>query len=146
MTKSEKKVFFSYIYVAKKMTGFSGYNTQEKETKKMSETKSSAKGAKIKNLLVKGSTAASMIATAMLMSPAVFADTDATSKMKQLLTTIIPYLAAIGIPIAFMGGFKLIMAFRNDQGDAVPAAARDLAIGIVITLFATIGPAILNSL
>ncbi len=110
----------------------------------MSETKSSAKGAKIKNLLVKGSTAASMIATAMLMSPAVFA--DATSKMKGLLTTIIPYLAAIGVPIAFMGGFKLIMAFRNDQGDAVPAAARDLAIGIVITLFATIGPAILNAL
>ena len=143
-TKSEKKVFFSYIYVAKKMTGFSGYNTQEKETKKMSETKSSAKGAKIKNLLVKGSTAASMIATAMMMSPAVFA--DASSKMKSLLSTIIPYLAAIGIPIAFMGGFKLIMAFRNDQGDAVPAAARDLAIGIVITLFATIGPAILNSL
>ena len=144
MTKSEKKVFFSYIYVAKKMTGFTGYNTQEKETKKMSETKSSAKGAKIKNLLVKGSTAVSMVVTAMMMSPAVFA--DASSKMKSLLSTIIPYLAAIGIPIAFMGGFKLIMAFRNDQGDAVPAAARDLAIGIVITLFATIGPAILNSL
>lgn len=112
----------------------------------MSETKSSAKGAKIKNLLVKGSTAASMIATAMLMSPAVFAADQAKGKMIEILKQLMPALAVIGIPIALVGGFKLLMAFRNDQGDAVPSAARDLAIGIVITAFGIIGPQILAGL
>jgi hypothetical protein len=89
--------------------------------------------------------AGTALAMSVMTSEAVSAN-QAAGTMKNLLGTIMPYLAVIGVPIALMGGFKLIMAFRNDQGDAVPAAARDLAIGIIICLFATIGPAILNAL
>lgn len=90
---------------------------------------------------------ANAVMTAVMLSPVVNAgDGGGAAKMKALITTILPYLAIIGIPIALMGGFKLIMAFRNDQGDAVPAAAKDLAIGILITLFGTIGGAILSAL
>jgi len=111
----------------------------------MSETKNVT--VKNKGLLAKASTLASMVGTAMMMAPAVFAgDGGAKAKMVGILTKILPYLAVIGIPIALMGGFKLIMAFRNDQGDAVPAAAKDLAIGLLITMFAAIGGPILSSL
>lgn len=91
--------------------------------------------------------AANALALAVMANPVVSAgDGGAKGTMVKLITTILPYLAVIGLPIALMGAFKLIMAFRNDQGDAVPAAARDLAIGIVITLFGTIGGAVLGSL
>ncbi len=110
----------------------------------MSETKKLALSAKGKNLLVKAGTTAAMIGLAVLFNP-VFAGMEGGEQMKSLLTTILPYLAVIGVPIALMGGFKLIMAFRNDQGDAVPAAARDLAIGIIITAFATIGGAVIDA-
>lgn len=91
--------------------------------------------------------AANALALAVMTNPVVSAgDGGAKNTMVNLIKTILPYLAVIGLPIALMGAFKLIMAFRNDQGDAVPAAARDLAIGIVITLFGTIGGAVLSSL
>ena len=90
---------------------------------------------------------ANALALAVMTNPVVSAnDGGAKGVMVGLIEKILPYLAVIGIPIALMGGFKLIMAFRNDQGDAVPAAARDLAIGIIICLFAGIGSAILGSL
>ncbi len=95
----------------------------------------------------KVSLAVNAIATAIMLSPVANASGgDGAAKMKSLIKEILPYLSIIGIPIALMGGFKLIMAFRNDQGDAVPAAAKDLAIGILITLFSVIGGAILNQL
>lgn len=83
------------------------------------------------------------LAMAILASPAVHASNGAANaKMTAVLDQIIPYVGAIGIPIACVGAFKLIMAFRNDQGDAVPAAARDLAIGVVLILFSAIWGAV----
>ena len=87
---------------------------------------------------------ASAVAIAVMTNP--MASANGKGQMVSLINTILPYLNIIGIPIAVVGGFKLVMAFRNDQGDAVPAAARDLAIGIVICLFSTIGAAIMGSL
>ena len=84
------------------------------------------------------------LAMAIFANPAVHAASNgaANAKMTAVLDQIIPYVGAIGIPIACVGAFKLIMAFRNDQGDAVPAAARDLAIGVVLILFSVIWGAI----
>ena len=112
----------------------------------MSETTKSAVSTKVKNLSAKAVTAASMVATAVMMNPTVFAADAAKGKLIDILKQLMPALAVIGIPIALIGGFKLLMAFRNDQGDAVPAAARDLAIGIVISLFGVIGPNIIAGL
>ncbi len=113
----------------------------------MCETKNSAKGAKVKNSLAKVVAMASMLGTAIMANPAVFAgDYGAGAKLTSILEKLCPVVAVIGVPIALIGGFKLIMAFRNDQGDAVPAAARDLAIGIFLTAFATLGPAIISGL
>ncbi len=86
-----------------------------------------------------------LVALELMTNPVVSAD-GGKSKMVDLISKLLPVLAVIGIPIALMGAFKLIMAFRNDQGDAVPAAARDLAIGIFLTVSgAVLGP-ILSSL
>lgn len=93
----------------------------------------------IKTELVAG---ANGLAVGLLALPGVNASAQASTKMKNVLGQIVPYVGAIGIPIACVGAFKLIMAFRNDQGDAVPAAARDLAIGVVLILFSTIWGAI----
>ena len=112
----------------------------------MSETKRGAISAKFRNLSAKAVTAASVIATTVMMNPTVFAASEAKGKLLEILEQLMPALAVIGIPIALIGGFKLLMAFRDDQGDAVTAAARELAIGIVITFFAAIGGNILKSL
>ncbi|MBR3518278.1 MAG: hypothetical protein IKM88_15155 [Lachnospiraceae bacterium] len=104
---------------------------------------------KVRNAAVKAATVAGMLAMAIASNPAVLAadkKMEGTETMIDLVTAILPYVAIIGIPMALVGGFKLIMAFRNDQGDAVPAAARDLAIGIAITFISVFGDNILTAL
>lgn len=85
------------------------------------------------------------LATAVVGLPIVSAGT-AQSTMISVVGAVVPYVGAIGIPIIAVGAFKLVMAFRNDQGDAVPAAARDIAIGAVLLLFALIWNAIAPAL
>ena len=105
---------------------------------------------KVRNAAVKAATVAGMLAMAIASNPAVLAaggkDMQGADTMVNLVTAILPYVAIIGIPMALVGGFKLIMAFRNDQGDAVPSAARDLAIGIAITFISVFGKSILDSI
>lgn len=103
---------------------------------------------KVRNAAVKAATVAGMLAMAIASNPAVLAggDMKGADTMISLVNQILPYVAIIGIPMALVGGFKLIMAFRNDQGDAVPSAARDLAIGIAITFLSVFGGNILSSL
>lgn len=138
----KKKVFFSYIHVQKIRPEVPVNIHKEKETKTMNETKR-------KNLSTNIKTAVAVFVTTLAMAPTVFAadmDAGAASTMKNLVGKILPYIAVIGIPVALMGGFKLIMAFRNDQGDAVPAAARDLAIGIVLIAFGGLGKTLLDAI
>ena len=54
---------------------------------------------------------------------------------KGLMQKLFP---AVGIVLALVGGFKLFMAFRNDQPDAYSGAAKDIVIGVVLATFATV--------
>ena len=86
-------------------------------------------------------------ATAIMMAiPNVMAADEGKDTMKKLIKVILPYIAIVGIPLIVVGGFKLVQAFRNDQGDAIPSAAKDIAIGIILTLFGTIGESLLDAI
>lgn len=98
---------------------------------------------KAKAEIVAGATG---LASAVAVAPTVNAAGDGTATMMNVLGQIIPYVGIIGIPIVAVGAFKLVMAFRNDQGDAVPGAARDIAIGIVLIAFSIIWSAISGAL
>lgn len=89
--------------------------------------------------------AATTAMASMMAMPTVSADAG-KGTMIGIINTILPYIGIIGIPIVVVGAFKLVMAFRNDQGDAVPGAAKDIAIGIVLIGFGTIGKAVLSSI
>ena len=99
---------------------------------------------RLMNGLAKVKTEATACSTALMVAmatnPTVSAtmNSGAADKMVKLLNVIVPYIAVIGIPLAAVGAFKLIQAFRNDQGDQIPSAARDLAIGILLVLFPAI--------
>ena len=51
---------------------------------------------------------------------------------------LINVFPAIGIFLVLFGGFKLLMALRNDQPEAVKGAATDLAIGVALLIFKTL--------
>lgn len=61
------------------------------------------------------------------------------TKITAVLTNIMSIFPWIGIVFAFVGGFKLLMAFRNDQNpEGIAGGAKDLAIGVALILFKTI--------
>ena len=61
------------------------------------------------------------------------------SKITAVLTNIMDIFPWIGIIFAFVGGFKLLMAFRNDQNpEGISAGAKDLVIGVALILFKTL--------
>ncbi len=86
------------------------------------------------------------VSTAMVTNPIVNADGEGRQTMMDVLGKIIRYVGISGIPIVAVGAFKLVMAFRCDRGDAVPGAARDIAIGIVLIAFSAIWTAVSGAL
>lgn len=103
----------------------------------------------LKNKVMKTKAEAIAVADGIAMgilAPQVSAAMEGMDKMKPLIEEILKYIPIIGVPIVVVGAFKLVMAFRNDQGDAVPGAAKDIAIGIILCLFGGIGGSVLNSL
>lgn len=66
-----------------------------------------------------------------------YAETDAQAKniIVSIVGQIITLFPAVGIVIALVGGFKLFMAFRNDQPDAYSGAVKDIVIGALLIGF-----------
>lgn len=61
------------------------------------------------------------------------------TKITAVLTKIMGIFPWIGIIFAFVGGFKLLMAFRNDQNpEGIAGGAKDLVIGVALILFKTL--------
>ena len=64
---------------------------------------------------------------------------DGGGKITAILTNIMSIFPWIGIIFAFVGGFKLLMAFRNDQNpEGIAGGAKDLVIGVALILFQTL--------
>lgn len=58
------------------------------------------------------------------------------SKVTAVLKNIMGIFPWVGIIFAFVGGFKLLMAFRNDQNpEGIAGGAKDLVIGVALILF-----------
>lgn len=69
-----------------------------------------------------------------------YADGDGGGdKVTAVLTNIMGIFPWVGIIFAFVGGFKLLMAFRNDQNpEGIAGGAKDLVIGVALILFETL--------
>ena len=66
-------------------------------------------------------------------------DTGGGGKITGVLKKIMGIFPWIGIIFAFVGGFKLLMAFRNDQNpEGIAGGAKDLVIGVALILFQTL--------
>ena len=64
---------------------------------------------------------------------------DGGGKVTAVLSNIMGIFPWIGIIFAFVGGFKLLMAFRNDQNpEGIAGGAKDLVIGVALILFKTL--------
>ena len=64
---------------------------------------------------------------------------DGGDKVTAVLTNIMGIFPWVGIIFAFVGGFKLLMAFRNDQNpEGIAGGAKDLVIGVALILFETL--------
>lgn len=67
------------------------------------------------------------------------AATDGGASVKAVLSNIMGIFPWVGIVFAFVGGFKLIMAFRNDQNpEGIAGGTKDLVIGVALILFKTL--------
>ena len=93
-----------------------------------------------------------LAATAMTATPTmVHADAtkaDATNLIFDIVDKVVGIFPFIGVFFVVAGGFKLIMAYRNDQPEAQAGAAKDIVIGVVFiafkVLFWTFTPTIKN--
>ena len=93
-----------------------------------------------------------LAATAMTATPTmVHADAtkgQATNLIFTIVDRVVSIFPFIGIFFIVAGGFKLIMAYRNDQPEAQASAAKDIVIGVVFiafkVLFWTFTPTIKN--
>ena len=93
-----------------------------------------------------------LAATAMSATPTlVHADAtkaDAENLIFDIVDKVVGFFPFIGVFFVVAGGFKLIMAYRNDQPEAQAGAAKDLVIGVVFiafkVLFWTFTPTIKN--
>ena len=79
-----------------------------------------------------------LAATAMTATPAmVHADAtkgQATNLIFTIVDRVVSIFPFIGI-FFIVAGFKLIMAYRNDQPEAQASAAKDIVIGVVFVAF-----------
>ena len=65
-------------------------------------------------------------------------DTSIASIVGAIADVVISFFPFIGIFFVISGVFKLIMAYRNDQPEAQAGAAKDIVIGAVFIVFATV--------
>lgn len=80
-----------------------------------------------------------LAATTMTATPTmVHADAtkgQATKLIFTIVDKVVGIFPFIGIFFVVAGGFKLIMAYRNDQPEAQAGAAKDIVIGVVFIAF-----------
>ena len=61
--------------------------------------------------------------------------TEAKNKVTAIAEIVVDIFPLIGIFFIIAGGFKLFMAYRNDQPEAQTSAAKDVVIGAVLVAF-----------
>ena len=80
-----------------------------------------------------------LAATAMTATPTMVHAGATKGQATKLIFTIVDKVVGIfpfiGIFFVVAGGFKLIMAYRNDQPEAQAGAAKDIVIGVVFIAF-----------
>lgn len=80
-----------------------------------------------------------LAATAMTATPTmVHADAtkgQATDLIFDIVDKVVDIFPFIGVFFVVAGGFKLVMAYRNDQPEAQASAAKDIVIGVVFIAF-----------
>lgn len=80
-----------------------------------------------------------LAATAMTATPTmVHADAtkgQATNLIFTIVDKVVSIFPFIGVFFVVAGGFKLVMAYRNDQPEAQASAAKDIVIGVVFVAF-----------
>lgn len=80
-----------------------------------------------------------LAATAMTATPTIVHAGATKGQATKLIFTIVDKVVGIfpfiGIFFVVAGGFKLIMAYRNDQPEAQAGAAKDIVIGVVFIAF-----------
>ena len=90
--------------------------------------------------------AAAMTATPTMVHAATKA--EAENLIFDIVDKVVDIFPFIGVFFVVAGGFKLIMAYRNDQPEAQASAAKDIVIGVVFiafkVLFWTFTPTIKN--
>lgn len=90
--------------------------------------------------------AAAMTATPTMVHAATKA--EAENLIFDIVDKVVDIFPFIGVFFVVAGGFKLIMAYRNDQPEAQSSAAKDIVIGVVFiafkVLFWTFTPTIKN--
>lgn len=73
---------------------------------------------------------------------------EAENLIFDIVDKVVDIFPFIGVFFVVAGGFKLIMAYRNDQPEAQSSAAKDIVIGVVFiafkVLFWTFTPTIKN--
>ena len=91
---------------------------------------------------------ATALATPMIASAGgtATAATQAKDKVVGIVEIVVDIFPLIGLFFVVAGGFKLVMAYRNDQPEAQTSAAKDIVIGVVLVLFRVFAwPAIRNA-
>lgn len=79
-----------------------------------------------------------LAATAMTATPTMAQAAtkgQATNLIFDIVDKVVSIFPFIGIFFIVAGGFKLIMAYRNDQPEAQAGAAKDIVIGVVFVAF-----------
>lgn len=80
-----------------------------------------------------------LAATAMTATPTMVHADATKGKATNLIFTIVDKVVSIfpfiGVFFVVAGGFKLVMAYRNDQPEAQASAAKDIVIGVVFVAF-----------
>lgn len=80
-----------------------------------------------------------LAATAMTATPTmVHADAtkaDAENLIFDIVDKVVDIFPFVGVFLVVAGGFKLVMAYRNDQPEAQASAAKDIVIGVVLIAF-----------
>lgn len=80
-----------------------------------------------------------LVAAAMTATPTMVHAGATKGQATNLIFTIVDRVVSIfpfiGVFFVVAGGFKLIMAYRNDQPEAQASAAKDIVIGVVFIAF-----------
>lgn len=76
------------------------------------------------------------IASAMRFAPSA-AGGDPMGVVKSIADILVDLFPPIGIILVLFGGFKIVMAVRNDQPEAIKTAVMDVVVGVVLVVFKT---------